>query len=142
MDIMELGAQILAQKLGGNAQGQSAGGGNAIQDALGSLLGGGSGQIDLAGLVAGLQKSGLTEVASSWLGDGDNQGISGDQVRDLLGNDKIGQMASQLGADEGSLLDGLSDALPQMVDKSSSGGSLLDAVGGLEGIASLAKKFL
>ena len=47
--------------------------------------------------------------------------------------------ASQLGTDEGSLLDGLKDALPQMVDKASSGGSLLDSVGGLGG---LAKKFL
>jgi uncharacterized protein YidB (DUF937 family) len=138
MDIMELGAQILAQKLGGNAAGQQ---GN-VQDVLGGLLAGNNGQVDLAGLVAGLQGSGLADIAASWLGDGANAGISVDQIRDLLGGDKIGQAASQLGTDEGSLLDGLSSALPEMVDKSSSGGSLLDAVGGLEGVASLAKKFL
>lgn len=138
MDIMELGAQILAQKLGGDAGQQQ----SNVQDVLGGLLGGDNGQIDLAGLVSGLQGGGLADIAASWLGDGANAGISIDQITDLLGGDKIGQAASQLGTDEGSLLNGLSEALPEMVDKSSSGGSLLDAVGGLEGVASLAKKFL
>ena len=53
---------------------------------------------------------------------------------------KISQAAAELGTDEGSLLNGLSQALPQMIDKSSSGGSLLDAVGGLDGALNMAKK--
>jgi hypothetical protein len=36
----------------------------------------------------------------------------------------------------------LKDALPQMIDKSSSGGSLLDNLGGLSGALGMAKKFL
>jgi uncharacterized protein YidB (DUF937 family) len=44
-------------------------------------------------------------------------------------------MASQLNTDEGSLLDGLKDALPQIIDKSSSGGSLLDSANDLLGMA-------
>jgi len=85
-----------------------------------------------------MQGKGLGAIAESWLGDGDNADISTDQVREAIGNDKITEMASQLNTDEGSLLDGLKVALPQIIDKSSSGGSLMDSAGGLLGMA---KKF-
>lgn len=134
MDILKMGAGLLAQKLG-----SSGGGSDAIQSAIGKLLGGGDGNLDIGSIVSGLQKGGLSNIAASWLGDGKNEEISTDQVKDLLGADKIGEVAAELGSDEGSLLDSLKDVLPQMVDKSSSGGSLLDSVGGLAG---LAKKFL
>ena len=136
MDIMNLAKGLLAQKLGGD---------NAmIEAAMGSLLGGGQqgGGLDIGSLVSGMQAKGLGDVASSWLGDGENADISPDQLKDVLGQDKIAAAAQQLGTDEGSLLDGLKDAIPQMVDKSSSGGNLLDAVGGLGGVANMAKKFL
>jgi hypothetical protein len=41
----------------------------------------------------------------------------------------------QLNTDEGSLLDGLKDALSQIIDKSSSGGSFPGSAGGLLGMA-------
>ena len=47
-------------------------------------------------------------------------------------------MASELGADEDSVLNGLKDALPQMIDKSSTGGALLDNPAEL---LNLARKF-
>ena len=133
MDIMKLAQGMLAQKLGGNS--------DAIGGVLNGLIGGGD-SADMGGLVEGLKAKGLGSVAESWLGDGENQEISADQLKDVIGGDKISQAAAQLGTDEGSLLDGLKDALPQMVDKSSSGGSLLDSVGGLGGVANMAKKFL
>ena len=132
MDLMQLGTQLLASKLGGNANP------SVITNALGGLLSGGDGKPDLGGLIAAMQGKGLGSVASSWLGDGKNEDISSDQVREVVGSDKISEMASQLNTDEGSLLDTLKDALPQIIDKSSSGGSLLDGAGGLMG---LAKKF-
>lgn len=135
MDILKMGAELLSQKTGGNADG------DAVQAALGSLLGNGD-NLDLAGLLSGLQSGGLAEIAASWLGDGENAPVSASQLQDLLSGDKLGQLASALGTDEGSVLSGLQEALPQMVDKSSSGGGLLDAVGGLGGVADLAKGFL
>jgi uncharacterized protein YidB (DUF937 family) len=60
-------------------------------------------------------------------------------VKQVLGGNQIAEAAQALDTDEGSLLEGLKDLLPEMVDKSSAGGSLLDSVGGLGG---LAKKFL
>ncbi len=133
MDVMDLAKMALAQKLGGNKAG--------IAGALGGLLGGGSGGgLDIGSLVGGLKDKGMGDVADSWLGDGENAPISADQVQELLGKDKIAAAAAELGTDEGSLLDGLKDALPQMVDKSSSGGSLLDSLGGAAGLAGMAKK--
>ena len=53
---------------------------------------------------------------------------------------KIAAAATELGTDEGSLLSSLSQALPQMVNNASSGGSLLDSIGGLGGAMNMAKK--
>ena len=137
MDILKMGADLLAQKMG-----SSAGGNSAMQDAIGNLLSNADGKLDLGSIVAGLQKNGLGSVAASWLGDGDNKDISTDEVKDLFGSAQIEQTAQKLDMDEGSVLNSLKDVLPQLVDKSSSGGSLLDSVGGVAGLAGLAKKFL
>jgi len=133
MDVMNLAKGLLAQKLGGNS--------DAIGGILNSLIGGGN-SADIGGLVNGLKEKGLGDVADSWLGDGDNAEISADQLKDVLGGEKVAAAAAELGTDEGSLLDSLKEAIPQMVDKSSSGGSLLDKVGGLGAVAGMAKKFL
>jgi len=139
MDIMDLAKSALLSKLGAGANTNS----SAITSVLGSLLGGSKGSgIDLGDLVGKLNGNGLGDIANSWLGDGDNADISNEQVQDLLGSDKIQQAASQLGTSEGDLLEGLKSMIPQVVDKSSSGGSLLDSVGGIGGLAGLASKFL
>ncbi len=129
MDLMKLGSQLLQSKLGGGADS------GAISSILGNLMSDSGGGAGLAGMVSAMQEKGLGSVAESWLGDGDNGEISADQVREVVGSEKISQMASQLNTDEGSLLDGLKDALPQIIDKSSQGGSLLDNAGGLLGMA-------
>jgi uncharacterized protein YidB (DUF937 family) len=138
MDIMKIGTQLLAAKLGNNANSDQ------ITNVLGSLLGGDSNSsgIDLGGILGNLQSSGLGDVAKSWLGDGANDEISENQLEGLFGSEKIQEMASQLGTDQNDLLSGLKEALPQMIDQSSSGGNLLDSVGGISGLASIASKFL
>jgi len=133
MDFKKLAMGMVAEKLGGDNP--------AIGAVLDNLIGGGD-KMDIGGLVSGLQSKGMGDVASSWLGDGANANISVDQLKDVLGGDKVSAAAAQLGTDEGSLLGGLQDALPQLVDKASSGGSLLDSVGGIGGLAGMAKKFL
>lgn len=139
MDMTKLAAQLLASKLTGSNSGNS----DLITSVIGNLLGGSSKQgIDLGSLVGGLQNSGLGDIAKSWLGDGDNDHISRSQIENMLGSDKIQQAASELGTDQNDLLRGLQELLPQVVDKSSSGGNLLDSVGGIGGLASLASKFL
>jgi len=130
MDIKSLAAGMLMKKLGGDS--------GAIGGVLESLVGSGD-SMDLGSLVSGLKEKGLGDVASSWIGEGENKAISADQLKDVLGSDKVSEAAAKLGTDEGSLLDSLKDAIPQVVDQASSGGSLLDSLGGVSG---LAKKFL
>lgn len=133
MDLKKLALGMVAKKLGGN---------NAlVGGVMDSLLGGGD-KMDIGSLVGGLKEKGLGDVADSWLGDGENKAISAEQLKEVLGAEKVANAAAELGTDEGSLLDTLKDAVPQMVDKSSSGGSLLDSVGGIGGLAGMAKKFL
>jgi len=140
MDMMKLATQLLMSKLGGGANTDS----NMIESVIGGLLGGGSQSqgLDLGSIVGNLQNSGLGNIAESWLGDGDNAEISADQIQSMLGSDKVAEAAQALGADQNDLLAGLQDMLPQVIDKSSSGGSLLDSVGGIGGLAGLASKFL
>lgn len=79
MDLMQIGAQLLQSKLGGNAQKGD------LSSALSGLLGGENG-LDVASLVSKMQgDSGLACMAASWLGDGDNEVIFGNQVGELPG---------------------------------------------------------
>jgi len=133
MDFKSIAAGMLADKLGvDNAQ---------VGGIMDKLIGNGD-KMDVAGLLGNLKENGLGDVAESWLGDGENQSISADQLKSAIGSEDLTQAAAQLGTDENSLLGGLQAALPQLVDKASSGGSLLDSLGGLGGLGGMAKKFL
>ncbi len=133
MDFKNIAAGMLADKLGvDNAQ---------VGGIMDKLIGGGD-KMDVAGLLGNLKDQGLGDIASSWLGDDANQSISADQLKEAIGAEDITQAAAQLGTDENSLLGGLQAALPQLVDKASSGGKLLDSVGGLGALGGMAKKFL
>ncbi|WP_427451955.1 YidB family protein [Litorimonas sp. WD9-15] len=133
MDFKNIAAGMLADKLGvDNAQ---------VGGIMDKLIGGGD-KMDVAGLLGNLKDQGLGDIASSWLGDDANQSISADQLKEAIGAEDITQAAAQLGTDENSLLGGLQAALPQLVDKASSGGKLLDSIGGLGSLGGMAKKFL
>ena len=81
MDLMKIGTQLVMSKLSG--------GGNSdlISSVLGKVLSGGSSEGGMGGIISSLQNSGLGDIAESWLGDGDNQPISTDQLRDALGGE-------------------------------------------------------
>ena len=137
MDIIELGTQLLSDKLGLQVDAQT------IASALSGLLGDGQGNIDLAGLASKMASSGeLGDIVSSWLGDGANTGISADTILGLLGESQVADFASSVGTDTNSAAAGLADVLPEMVDKASAGGKLLESVGGLGGLMGAAKGFL
>ena len=137
MDIIQIGAQLLQSKLGSNLQTGD------IASALSGLLGGDN--FDIGSLISKIQgNSGLASMAASWLGDGANSAMSGSQVMDIFGKDKVTEFASKLNIDEGTASNGLADMLPQLIDKASSGGSLLDSamgsMGGAGGLMGMAGK--
>ncbi len=114
----------------------------SLTSALTDLAGGGSskGGFDLSSLLSKMDSGGLGAIAKTWLGDGNNEAISPDQISTMLGADKISEFASKLGLSNEEAAGGLSEALPQMVDKASSDGSLLDSIGGVSGAVGLASK--
>jgi uncharacterized protein YidB (DUF937 family) len=109
----------------------------AISNALSNLIGGENG-IDLSAFASKLSDSNLGEIVSSWFGDGENMPISLDDIGELLGADKISEFASSLGLSEESAKGALSDALPNLIDKVTSGensliNDMLEKVGGADG---------
>jgi len=130
MDLKNIAASLLKEKLGANIDS------NMASEALEGLMGGGG----LSDLVGKFTNGGLADQAKSWLGDGENEAVSADQITQALDVNQIKGFADKLGLDEGGAADALSGFLPGLIDKASSGGSLLDKVGGLGGLASMAKK--
>jgi uncharacterized protein YidB (DUF937 family) len=47
----------------------------------------------LGGLIGALTQGGLGNVASSWVGTGENQSVSAEQIQSALGNDSGGLLA-------------------------------------------------
>ena len=137
MDLIQIGAQLLQSKLGSNVQTGD------IASALSGLLGGDN--FDLASLVSKMQgNDGLAAMVASWLSDGNNTAMSGSQVIDIFGQDKVAEFASKLDIDEGTASNSLADLLPQLIDKASSGGSLIESamgsMGGAGGLMGMAGK--
>ncbi len=136
MDLTHLAAQLLSEKLGLSIDRET------IAKAISSLLGDGAGNIDFAGIAQRMASSGnLGSILDSWLGDGANDSISAESIMSLFGEGRLGSFAGQIGTDTGTAAEGLADVLPQVMDKASSGGSLLEQAGGLGGLAGAARSF-
>ena len=140
-NLLKMGAQMFidSKKSGDAGSALDIG---SLASALSGLAGGdrSGGNFDMGSLLSKMDSGGLGAMAQSWLGDGNNEAISPDQISNMLGDEKISDFASKLGLSNEEAAGGLADALPQMVDKASSGGSLLDSIGGVSGAIGLAGK--
>ena len=86
-----------------------------IQAVTGML--GNNGQLGgLGGLVDKFQQAGLGDVVASWIGTGQNQAISADQLSSVLGSDALSGLAAKLGVDPAEAAGQLAQVLPGMVD--------------------------
>jgi len=135
---------LLGGLLGGGSGGGSQGGGlGGLEDVLGGLLGGGaSGSpgtaakgMDMAAVAAalgpllaklvkggglskmvqGAQASGLSSQADSWVGTGSNEPVSGHEVRSVVGDDTVSELARQAGITDDQAADVLAKVVPQVV---------------------------
>lgn len=123
--ILKLAAGSFQSQLGGAGKGLPVAG---IVAALSALLMK-DGKLDIGGLVSQMQSGGLANLAASWLGDGGNMPIDAKQIASLFGQSRLQAFAGQLGLDQGQALKGLEGALPVIIDKASSGGSLQASLG-------------
>lgn len=79
---------------------------------------------DLNGLVTALQSSGLGPQVQSWLGAGANLPITEEQLKAVLGNSQVQELARHLGLPVDQTLRLLANYLPDLVDRASPNGEL------------------
>jgi uncharacterized protein YidB (DUF937 family) len=90
---------------------------------LGEVLGTGS-QGGLNAIVAKLEQAGLGDQVKSWIGTGQNLPITADQVRQVLGNDAVKQLAAKYNIPVDQIAEVLAHQLPVAVDHASPDGKL------------------
>lgn len=110
---------MLEQLLKGALQGLTGSTSNSspLLQIAAALLSNGGQAGGLQGLIQQFQQAGLGGHMDSWISTGQNLPISPDQLTQVLGSGKLQQMAQQAGMDPQALSSGLSQVLPQMIDK-------------------------
>jgi uncharacterized protein YidB (DUF937 family) len=103
---------VLGGLLGGAGGNTGAGGVGAV---LGGVLSGDTG--GLGRLLDQLQRAGFGEQVSSWVGNGQNLPISPAAIAQVFGGDALAQVAQQAGVSEAEASEGLSQLLPEVVDR-------------------------
>jgi uncharacterized protein YidB (DUF937 family) len=113
--------------------------GHPLQAALSGLLQQNGG---VQGLMEKFTQGGLGDVFSSWVGMGPNQGISADQISNLLGSEQIQGLAASLGIDPSKASGFLADYLPKIIDKLTPSGNAGGAADAQQGISDLMPSLL
>lgn len=96
----------------------------------------------LPGLISKFQNGGLSEIVSSWVETGENQPVSGDQIMNTLGTDKIKEIAASLGVSNNEAANGLASVLPQLIDKLTPGGQIPEGSALEQGLSVLSQKLM
>ena len=116
---------ILSQVLAGG--GQSGGGMGDVGDRMpGARAGMDGGMGGLGALLEQMQHAGLGDQARSWVGKGQNMPISPDALSQIFGEGGIGAIAQQAGLTPKETSEGLSQLLPEVVDRVTPTGDVPD----------------
>lgn len=107
-----LGNVLSGLQPGGGASGQATGQGGGLGGLGGAMAAIGG----IGGLIAMFQRAGLGDAIQSWIGAGQNQPVSADDLTRVFGHDTIGGIANQLGVSHGEAAGQLSQVLPQIID--------------------------
>ncbi|NVN85747.1 MAG: DUF937 domain-containing protein [Rhodopseudomonas sp.] len=106
----------------------SGGLGDLLKGGLGGLLAGGAAGSILSGglgdLLKQFQQSGHGDTANSWVGPGPNRQIAPNDLANALGADQIEMLTSQTGLSREELFEGLSQQLPEVIDRLTPDGRL------------------
>ena len=90
---------------------------------LGQVLGNGN-QGGLSAIVAKLQQAGFGDQVKSWIGNGQNIPITPDELQQVLGSEKVKELAARFNIPIDQLSKVLAQQLPNAVDHASPNGSL------------------
>ncbi len=131
---------MITKQAGGNSGGLGGliggllGGGQQQSGGLGGLLGGllGGGQQNndavaggLGSLTGMLSQLGLGNQVQSWIGTGENQPVSADDIQKTLGaNGTLTELAQSAGVSEGEAAGGLAELLPNLINQLTPNGKI------------------
>lgn len=110
-----------------NATGGSNSGGGGGGNLMASLMPVVMGMLANGGLqkiMGGLQAKGLTSEVDSWTGQGQNQPMTPDQVKEVLDDDELDQVAKEANVSKDEAADAISQLVPNLVDKISPNGQM------------------
>ena len=80
----------------------------------------------IGSLLGNAQSSGLSSIVQSWIARGENQPVNPEQTSQIVGQDRIQQLASRAGIPAGVATMVLSRILPSVVDKATPEGKVPD----------------
>ena len=78
----------------------------------------------IEGVVAEFEKTGLGQQAKSWISTGPNLPITGAQIQQVLGSEKVKDLAAKFGIPVDKVADLLATHLPTAIDKATPEGKL------------------
>jgi uncharacterized protein YidB (DUF937 family) len=113
-----MGIQDILSTLGG--QKGEAGGLASIM----KLFGGNGNQAGLQGLMSQLNSNGMGEQVKSWIGQGQNQPVSGEQIRQAVDPTVLNQVAEQAHISPEEASNQVAQVLPEMVNKATPQGQM------------------
>jgi uncharacterized protein YidB (DUF937 family) len=122
-----------------SGRGDTSSEGNQLLGVLSGLLAQSGG---LQGLASKFSQSGQGDAFSSWVGMGENQSVSSNQIQEALGSDQIRAIATRMGVDPNLASQFLAEYLPKIVDKLTPTGKVDPTVDHQQGLAALLPSLL
>jgi uncharacterized protein YidB (DUF937 family) len=96
----------------------------------------------LQGLANKFSQSGQGDAFSSWVGMGENQSVSSNQIQQALGSDQVHALAARMGVDPALASNFLAEYLPKIVDKLTPAGKVDPTADHQEGLTALLPSLL
>src|SRR5262249_45827800 len=96
----------------------------------------------IQGLASQFSQAGQSGTFYSWVGMGENQSISADQIQKVLGSDQINALAAKMGLNSTQTSQFLAEYLPKVVDKLTPEGRVNPMGESRQGLAALLPSLL
>jgi uncharacterized protein YidB (DUF937 family) len=78
----------------------------------------------MQGILGKLQAAGLDKQVMSWVGHGQNEPVTGAEIKDVVDPQQLSQVAQQSGMSQDEVADHVAQALPEAVDKATPAGAV------------------
>jgi uncharacterized protein YidB (DUF937 family) len=115
------------------------GGAAQLIGVLGGLLAQSGG---LQGLANKFAQNGQGNAFQSWVGMGENEAISSNQIQNALGSEQVNALAAKMGIDPAQASNFLAEYLPKIVDKLTPAGKIDPTADHQQGLAALLPSLL